>query len=74
LKTGGSEVIREHDRAESTLYSREEHRKADRNTMIIALVSLGACVVGTIVVAVLDKPARPEPIRVPVRDRGRSKD
>jgi hypothetical protein len=37
--------------------------------MIIALVSLGACLVGTVVVAVLDKPARPEPIRVPVRDR-----
>jgi hypothetical protein len=34
--------------------------------MIIALASLAACVVGTVVVAVLDHPARPEPIRVPV--------
>ena len=37
--------------------------------MTIALVSLAACVVGTIVVAVFDKPARPEAVRVPVRDR-----
>jgi hypothetical protein len=67
-------VIREQDRTESTLYSREEHRKADRNIMIIALVSLGACVVGTIVVAVLDKPARPEPVRVRVPSRRRERD
>jgi hypothetical protein len=35
--------------------------------MIIALASLAACVVGTVVVAVLDRPPRPEPVRVPVR-------
>jgi hypothetical protein len=59
-------VIREHDRVELTLKSRDEHQNADRKTMIIALVSLAACLVGTVVVAVLDKPARPEPIRVRV--------
>jgi hypothetical protein len=44
--------------------------------MTIALVSLAACVVGTIVVAVLDKPARPEPVRVrvPSERRVREKD
>jgi hypothetical protein len=62
-------VIREQDRAELTLNSRQEHRNADRNIMTLALVSLAACVVGTIVVAVFDKPARPEPARVPVRER-----
>ena len=35
--------------------------------MIIALASLAACVVGTVVVAVLDRPKPPEPVRVPVR-------
>jgi hypothetical protein len=66
MNTGGPAVIREQDRAELTLYSRQEHRNADRNTMTIALVSLAACVVGTIVVAIFDRPSRPEPIRVPV--------
>jgi energy-converting hydrogenase Eha subunit C len=37
--------------------------------MTLALVSLAACVLGTIAVAVFDRPARPEPIRVPVRER-----
>jgi hypothetical protein len=62
-------VIREHDRAERTLDSRERHRNADRNIMTIALVSLAACVVGTIAVAVLDRPKRPEAVRVPVSKR-----
>ena len=37
--------------------------------MTIALVSLAACVVGTITVAVLDRPKRPEAVRVPVSKR-----
>jgi hypothetical protein len=37
--------------------------------MIIALASLAACLVGTVLVAVLDHPAPPEPIRVPVHAR-----
>jgi hypothetical protein len=41
--------------------------------MTIALLSLAACVVGTILVAVFDHPGQPEPIRVPVHrpDRAR---
>jgi hypothetical protein len=39
--------------------------------MTIALVSLAACVVGTILVAVFDHPAQPEPVRVPVQRPGR---
>jgi hypothetical protein len=35
--------------------------------MTIALLSLAACVVATIAVAVLDRPPRPEPVRIPVR-------
>ena len=35
--------------------------------MTIALVSLAAAVIGTIAVAVFDRPAPPEPIRIPVR-------
>lgn len=34
--------------------------------MTIALVSLAACLVATILVAVFDRPAQPEPIRIPV--------
>jgi len=37
--------------------------------MTIALVSLAACVVGTIAVAIFDRPSRPEPVRVRVRDK-----
>jgi hypothetical protein len=62
-------VIREHDRPELTLYLRHERRHADWNIMTIALVSLAACVVGTIAVAIFDRPSRPEPVRVRVRDR-----
>ena len=35
--------------------------------MTLALVSLAACVLGTIAVAIFDKPTRPEPVRVRVR-------
>ncbi|HZP29817.1 MAG TPA: hypothetical protein VFC99_12755 [Acidimicrobiia bacterium] len=35
--------------------------------MTLALVSLAACVLATIAVALFDRPARPEPLRVPVR-------
>jgi hypothetical protein len=38
--------------------------------MTIALLSLAACVVGTILVAVLDRPGPPQPIRVPVERPG----
>ena len=34
--------------------------------MTIALVSLAAAVVGTIAVAIFDRPTPPEPIRIPV--------
>jgi hypothetical protein len=37
--------------------------------MTIALVSLAACVVGTIAVAIFDRPSRPEPLRLPVSER-----
>jgi len=37
--------------------------------MTIALVSLAACVVGTIAVAIFDRPPRPEAVRVRVRDK-----
>ena len=41
--------------------------------MTIALVCLAAAVVGTIAVAIFDRPAPPEPIRIPVRtDRRRA--
>ncbi len=41
--------------------------------MTIALLSLAACLFGTILVAVLDHPAQPEPIRVPVDRPGRAR-
>jgi hypothetical protein len=62
-------LIREQDGTELTLNSRQAHRNADRNSMTIALVSLAACVVGTIAVAIFDRPPRPEAVRVRVRDK-----